>query len=315
MLPSTFSETIARIQQFALTTLDESAKSQQLYYHNRGHVETVQRRVDRLFHIIKPALVNNHIDNLPILRAKQLLDLCVAAHDMVQVFTEPTPPHSSRKRLGGVSEKATLEKLSAYIAHLNNELHANGCFEAKLSEYDLSLIQEVILGTVCVYSSEECAIYQPALTPCHSSPGLITRILALADIGSLGMDGIAIYNQEGSLLFLEENPDIIPLITEHQLKNLIVKQPKLAENVRQRLLNRACFQIKFAHSRLQRMPQEITFFSKDVADSLQEKAFSYLNEETIRQLQQVTPCHPNVSFEELLQFFQLEQALENTLTM
>ena len=116
------------------------------------------------------------------------------------------------------------------------------------TESDISVIQDAIEATICIYDPSEQGIYQPALYDQTRNLSIVACIIALADIGSLGMDGIAAYNQEGSLLFLEENPDVIPVILNQTTATLAVDNPELYENIRQRLLKRARFQVNFAKS-------------------------------------------------------------------
>ncbi len=56
-------------------------------------------------------------------------------------------------------------------------------------------------------------------------------------------------HREGGLLFLEENPDIIPPISNDGIAALRAARPDLHEDVRQRLLQRARFQVSFARPR------------------------------------------------------------------
>ncbi|MBT9315951.1 hypothetical protein IXB50_11015 [Leptothoe spongobia TAU-MAC 1115] len=312
MLPNTFSETVALTKQFALTEFDQAIKTQQLYYHNRWHIEAVQRRANQLFAIIAPYWQESNKDNQEpndLTRTQSLLDLCVVTHDMVQVFLPQRHPHITRRRASGESEQATCDKLLNYIHQLNQDLKLAKNFQAQFSEKDIALLQLAILGTICAYSPVEEAIYQPALYNAERSPHIITRILALADISSLGMDGITTYNQEGSLLFLEENPDIIPFIQGQKIERLSTEQPKLAENFRQRLLKRARWQISFARSRLTRTFHELIGFPNEVIATLAAEAFPYLNAGTLRIVEKTTPTNSSTSLQELLSFFQLDQYL------
>lgn len=123
------------------------------------------------------------------------------------------------------------------------------------------------------------------------------------------MNGIEDYNHEGSLLFLEENPDIVPLICNHQLPSLKTKQPELYENLRQRLLRRTRFQVNFARSRLARYEQELQGFPIDAIPILQQEVFQYLCPNTIRELEAMTPMDEATPLEVLITFFQLEKLL------
>ena len=305
-LPTTFADAIACVQQFALQVFDRQIAKKQLYYHNREHIQQVQQRSDRIFQAIAPFWENAIGSELT--RMKLLLDLCVVAHDMLQVFVPQTQPHAPRRREGGVSEFATIDKLLRYIQAFNRQMQQQGVDAAQFTASDVFLIREAIEGTICSYDPTDQAIYQPILYNANRTPSIVTRILLLADIGSLGMDGIAAYNREGSLLFLEENPDIIPFLSHQAIDKLRINNPNLHENLRQRLLRRARFQVSFARSRLARTIDEIKGFPDDTIPILMRDVFTYLTPETIQELEQTTPVKEETTLDELLTFFQLEHS-------
>lgn len=304
-LLTTFADAIACVQQFALQVFDHQIAKKQLYYHNREHIQQVQQRSDRIFQAIAPFWENAIGSELT--RMKLLLDLCVVAHDMLQVFIPQTQPHAPRRREGGVSEFATIDKLLRYIQAFNKRMQQQGVDGAQFTASDVYLIREAIQGTICSYDPIDQAIYQPILYNTNRTPSIVTRILALVDIGSLGMDGIAAYNREGSLLFLEENPDIIPFLSYQAIDKLRISNPNLHENFRQRLLRRARFQVSFARSRLTRTIGEIKGFPDDTIPILMRDVFTYLTPETLQELEQTTPVKEETAIEELLMFFQFEQ--------
>jgi hypothetical protein len=208
-----------------------------------------------------------------------------------------------------VSEFATIDKLLRYIQAFNQRMQQQGVDAAQFTASDVYLIREAIEGTICSYDPTDQAIYQPILYNANRTPSIVTRILALADIGSLGMNGIAAYNWEGSLLFLEENPDIIPFLSHQAIDKLRINNSNLHENLQQRLLRRARFQINFARSRLARTLGEIKGFPDDAIPILMRDVFTYLTPETLQELEQTTPIKEETTIEELLTFFQLESLL------
>lgn len=305
-LPSTFVEVVARVKTFALGEFDREVVLHQLYYHTREHINGVQRRANLIFQVISPgweASLEGNATPDYISRMQLLLDLCAAAHDMVQIFI-PHQPHTSRRREAGVSETLTTQKLLDYIKGLNQHLREHGIDESALfTNADLSIIQEAIEATICVYDPAEQAIYQPSLYDSSKQLSPVARILALADIGTLGMEGVAAYNQEGSLLFLEENPDVIPIILNPGVEALAAEDPELHENIRQRLLKRARFQVNFAKSRLIRFPREIASFSAEAIPVLEREVFRYLSRETIQKIESTTPIGEDTPLEVLIEFF------------
>lgn len=299
-LPQSIAESIAQIKTFALDKFAQEAAAKQLYYHNYDHIQNVQRRSQQIFQAI--ADYHAEIDRS---RTELLLDLCVVAHDMVQVFAQ-SQQHTARKRDAGVSETATIEQLVQYIYQLNSRLEASS--PARLHETDIDIIRESIEATICVYDPIEQAIYQPSLDK-QRSLSIVARILALADLGALGIDGIEIYNEEGSLLFLEENLDVVPLLLDGAIHRLETNS-KRYENIRQRLLKRSRFQVNFAKSRLARFDREIQGFSIDSIPALR-AVFQHLTPENIQIVETVTPTDEAASLTDLLKFFQLERYLRS----
>jgi len=308
-LYSSFGEAIAEVKTFVVEEFDREIAENQLYYHNHEHINNVQRRANTIFCVISPywqASLGNKVTPEYITRINQLLDLCAVAHDMIQVFLPQSQSHTSRRRETGVSESLTIEKLLDYIKHLNQQLKYCLDDSVLFTEADLSIIQDSIEATICVYDSNDQSIYQPALYDKNKKISIVARIIALADISSLGMDGIASYNHEGSLLFLEENPDVIPII----LNQTLAENSELYENIRQRLLKRARFQVNFANSRFQRYSQEISYFPKEAISTLTNETFQYLNPEILQQIELTTPTNEDTSLEELMMFFQLEELIK-----
>lgn len=291
----TVADCVKQIEAFALQEFDQQIQRQQLYYHTRDHIRQVQRRSRLIFDAVRP-----HLDPAWVPHIEQLLDLCVIAHDMVQVFEAQPQPHAARSRTAGVSEMATIDRLLDYI---------NAHNAAQFSDADRATIRSAIEATICAYNAQEQAIYQPALN--QPNLPIVARILALADIGALGIDGIEMYNREGSLLFLEENLDVIPLILNGTIHTLETTDATLARNIQQRLLKRCRFQVNFAKSRMARLNQEIADFPEASIETLRHQVFKHLNPATLQQLEATTPTNDNTPMEVLLQFFNFDRYLKN----
>lgn len=314
-LPSTFASAVARLKNFALQEFDREIAQKQLYYHTREHINNVQRRANIIFQAIRPYWeISLKDDAAPdyIARMQLLLDICATAHDMLQLFVPETQPHKSRRREMGISEAATIEKLFEYINILNQQQGEENLNSfARFSDADLSIIRDAIEATICIYAPSEQAIYQPTLYDSTKPLSPIARIIALADIGALGMEGLAAYEREGSLLFLEENPDVIPILLNQEIKTLASDNPELYENIRQRLLRRARFQISFAKSRLTRYAREIEHLPADASQFLTDRVFQYLNPTTIQEIDSMTPTADDTPLEVLIAFFKLEDYISS----
>ncbi|MGG6268601.1 hypothetical protein [Leptolyngbya sp. AN10] len=285
---------IDQVKTFALQEFDRQIQSHQLYYHTHDHIVQVQRRSQLIFTTIRADLSLDEIA-----QAERLLDLCVVTHDMIQIFQAQPQPHATRQRSMGVSENATIDQLLDLI-----NSYCSGVF----TEVDRAIVRSAIDATICAYDPAEQAIYQPALDDPNLS--IVARILALADLGALGIDGIEMYNREGSLLFLEENLDVVPLLTTGEIEQLETIDSSLAENIRQRLLKRSQFQVNFAKSRLARFEDEIEPFPKSAIEKLRREVFQYLKPETVQEVEKMTPISDQSSLTELLEFFNFKQYLQ-----
>jgi len=312
-LPTTFAESIAQIKTFALQQFQQEIEQKQLYYHTREHIENVQRRANLILQAIAPYwsdLASGDRPTIDLPRTALLLDLCAISHDMVQLFV-PHQPHMTRQREPGASERTTIERLVAYIHKLNQQLQAGDPNSpARLTDDDIWVIQAAIAATICAYDPGEQAIYQPALDETNLCLPIVARILALADIGALSIDGVQVYEREGTLLFLEENLDLIPLLLEGRIDALGAEDPELYESLRQRLLKRCRFQVNFAKSRLARFDREILGLPEQAMSTLTHNVFRYLTPATIAEIVAIAPTAEKTSLEELLEFFKFEQYLE-----
>ena len=305
-VPRTFAEAVEVITQLILVEFDREIAQKQLYYHTRDHVFSVQRNARLIFQAIRPHL-SVQLDAIN--RLELLVDLCAIAHDAIQLFI-PNEAHTSRRRESGVSERKTIEVLCDYIHSLNQKIAAsNPEHLALFTAADIAIIEEAIEATICAYDVTEQAIYQPSLYREDSPISVVTRIIALADIGSLGIEGIAAYNREGSLLFLEENPDIIPIVQTQKIATLATEEPSLYENIRQRLLRRTGFQVSFAKSRLNRLSQELAGFPEAAIPTLTQEVFQYLTPQTIQEAIDKTPTDAETTLETLIQFFGFESII------
>ncbi|MGK7872693.1 MAG: hypothetical protein AB4426_05080 [Xenococcaceae cyanobacterium] len=317
-LPDTFEEAVIMVKNFVLLEIQKEAEQKQLYYHNWNHAQAVKRRAEIIFQAIVPfceEAVESNTAPEHLTRMKHLIDICAIAHDLVQEFIPTTQPHTPRRREIGVSEAATISKLIDYIENLNKQLrHQKLNSPALFTNSDIQIIREAIEATICLYDPSDHSIYQRDLYNPDKKLSLPARIIALADIGSLGMEGIEVYLKEGALIFLEENLDIIPIILNREIQSFdsnFKKKPQdkqeLFELLRQRLLKRARFQVAFAKGREARFLRELEGLSVEVISVLSSEVFKYLNKETIKKIEALTPTSDDTTLEKLLDFFELEK--------
>ncbi len=309
-IPQSIDESIAQIKAFALQEFDREVVEKQLYYHTRDHLKTVRRRATQISQVVYPYLEGRSGPAFDLPRTELLLDLCVAAHDMIQIFVDQPNQSASRRRESGVSERATLDRLLSYVHALNQQLRTRDPNSlAIVTDDDIATIQAAIESTICTYDPTEQAIYQANLY--HSKPpvAIVAQILALADIGALGIDGLDSYNQEGSLLFLEENLDVIPHLLDGSLDQLTSDDP-LYHAIQQRLLKRSRFQVAFAKSRLARLKIELQGLPEAVRSTLTHEVFRYLTPATVDTIATTTPTAETTPLASLLKFFELRRYLD-----
>ena len=318
-LPDSFEKAILKVQNFTFQEIKKETIQKQLYYHTWDHANAVKRRANIILQAIEPfweKVCQSKGIEVDLKRMKQLIELCAIAHDMVQNFLTNTSVHTSRKRETGASETATITKLIGYIKELNRQLIEQKEYNfAIFTDSDIKIITEAIEATICLYDPSDNSIYQPDLYDGNKNLSIPAQIIALADLGSLGMEGINSYFQEGSLIFLEENPDIVPLLINKianklDINSLDQEQQELWENVRQRLLRRARFQINFARGRKARLERELQGLPTEFISILRDKVFKYLNQETIQEIELLTPTEDDTKLEKLIDFFELVKYLK-----
>ena len=310
-VPSSFAETVRLVEEFVVQEIIRETKEKQLCYHTIDHAIAVKRRANMILRAIEFAtLPSQTTDDSE--RTECLLELCALSHDMVQKFSEPSKDLTLRSRIPGISEAATANKLIEYIKELNQSLIKEQVDPAILfSQSDLAAIEEIILATICkldpqagklAHTFSPSSIYQPYLYEANFKTSLSGKIIALADLGTLGMDGVEAYIQEGILIFLEDNLDIKKLISNCDSLDLTVR-----EAIRVRLLNMARFMVNLARERETRFKIEISGFCPQIRRVLREEVFIHLNRNSIEKIQKIIPTDENTSLTELVDFFGLNK--------
>jgi hypothetical protein len=303
--PGAFAEAVAKAIDFALREIEREAIEQKLNYHTSAHAKAVRHRARIIFQallpftseILPPPVPPNYFQRLP-----HLIDLCAIAHDLVQEFIKDGNLHAPRRREIGISEAATIVKLFNFFDELEYQFcQENSGYHAIFNCWERQTIKETIEATICLPDPASGELYQPALYNLERPVSLPGRIIALADLGCLGMEGIDAYRREGKLIVLEENPDIIPILQ--------AGEPSLLENARQRLLKRCHFQLRFARSRKARFVKEVAGLPELAIAVLKRDVFKYLTSETIAALEALTPTSEDTSLEELIDFFALKSAI------
>ena len=316
--PTSFADIVRLTKNYVRAEIIKEVNSKQLYYHNLDHALAVERRALQIFQAIKPALLES--DSLQQLeRMECLISICGFAHDMVQIF-EPTQPNQTRKRRSGLSEIETANKLIQYITGLNLALAAKGLDSSlQISQEEQQMIHDGIIATICIpdpqgsrskFAFSEKSIYQPYLYNAGRKTTIVGRIIALADLGTLGIDGVEAYICDGILIFLEDNPHLLELCLncDRSNNNAQLDSSYLqTDEIKAKLLAMTRITVDFANERLARLEPEIADFSPQLRQILRDRVFIYLNQKNINLIKKIIPTHTDTSLAELIDFLNLSK--------
>lgn len=312
--PSSFAETVELVENYVRTQIRQEVKNKRLCYHNLTHALAVKRRASIIFGAIKPILSQKHSAE-ELQRWENLTNLCAIAHDMVQLFDSSISADQPRKHLIGLSETQTANKLLQYIQNLNQELSTHHLNSAILfSDFDQLIIRDAITATICQhdpqagqasYTFSAHSIYQPYLYKSQGKVSVVGSIIALADLGALGMDGIDHYIQDGILVFLENNPAYGKLIADDCF--LVNQQQSCYDwadenQMKDKLLAMTRFMFSFAQERRSRFELEIAGFAPQARQILRDEIFLHLSPEVINKIKARLPIQEDVSLAELISF-------------
>lgn len=311
--PGSFTETVQLVEEYVRAEIIQEIEAKQLYYHTLDHAVTVKRRASKIFQAIESVLVASHSDQ-ELARLENLISLCAFAHDMVQQFAPATAAERTRKRPAGISEAKTATKLLNYIQNLNQELTTKISDSTILfSDRDRQIIQDAIIATVCQpdpkaaradYQFSANSIYQPYLYDSQPKISIAGSIIALADLGALGMEGVDSFIQDGILVFLEDNLEFKELILDcNRHKYLSAGLSDNGDRLKSKLLGMTRFMVNLAGDRQARFESEIAQFAPPARQILRDRVFIYFNQETLDKINTMIPTQESVELGELMKFF------------
>ena len=311
--PGSFAETVQLVEEYVSAEIIQEIAAKQLYYHTLDHAVTVKRRASKIFQAIQSVLFPSYADQ-ELARLENLISLSAFAHDMVQQFAPVTAANRPRKRPAGISEAQTAKKLLNYIQNLNQELATEVSNPAILfSDRDRQIIQDAIIATVCQadpntdradYQFSANSIYQPYFYDSQPKISIAGSIIALADLGALGMEGVDSFIQDGILVFLEDNLEFKELILDCNIQKYL--SSSLSDNgdrLKNKLLGMTRFMVNLAGDRQARFESEIAQFSPMARQILRDQVFIYFNQETLDKIDTMIPTQENVELGELMKFF------------
>ena len=312
--PSSFADTVQLVENYIRQEIIQEVRDKQLYYHNLDHALAVKRRANYIFQQIVPVLSQNK-SFAEIERLESLVKISGLAHDMVQIFEPTTTADLSRKRPVGVSEIKTANKLLRYIQKLNRELAAYQIDPSiTFSDRDCQIIRDAILATICTrdplagkvdYTFSPHSIYQPYLYNSQPKISIVGSIVALADLGALGMDGVENYLQDGISIFWEDNPNIKDWLSNHNSHsdNNVNQHNDRSKAVAEKMLATTQFIVNLAYERKARFELEISGFDEQIRQILRDRVFIHFTRENIRKIEAMVPTQDDTSLSQLSDFF------------
>lgn len=275
-------EALAKIKSFAE---DVRPERNRLHFHQTRHTKDVYRRTELILlavREIEPNLVSKH--NL------QIGLLAAGFHDVVQEWVEEKVPEGKhlklfRRRLFGSNERASIGDTVGYMNRVNKEAQTE-----IFSWNDKVLVTEAINVTIPSFDPKVSTVVQPNLL---TTTSMVARAVALADLGTAGLDGQKSFSYDGDAIFREENMDVFDA---SRSKTAIAREDK--EYFRERMIKQSDSQSKFAEGRRHMLRFELDGLSPRVKASI----WSLFNKfpESIRSAKIVAAKRSKMTFENLL---------------
>lgn len=257
-----------------------------LAYHNTEHVKSVIERVELILQNIQRATKTVE-PNLVTERDIQIGRLVAAFHDRKQDWEESVLKNQIiRKRATAANEQASAQELIAYMDEVNTNSQVGNIF----GEDDKKLVEEAILATIPGFDRQRWTVVQPNVRPNSS---IVAKAMALADLGTAGMEGGEAFIKDGDNLFREDNLDIGRALRKPDLLDESTK-----ESFRQRMINWSKLQITFAEGRQALFDHELVGLRPEAQKILKQAVFTRF-EESIESAKIKAGQREDLSFDEL----------------
>lgn len=242
---------------------DAADEKDRLPFHKADHTVEVAVRTRKILEAIRRGSPDTVDD-----RTIQIGQLVGAFHDTVQKWVpneDNMGPDGSkrimRKRLQTPAdptknanpdgykgnETASADEAKAFIDDFNRKRKEDGLPEV-FTEEDKLVAERAIDHTVPQFEFAKKTVVQPRLT---QESDIISRAVALADLGEAGMDPKG-FEKAGDLLFREDNLDILDAS-----KDLNKLDAQTKEQYRKRMLGWSKFQESFANGRRAELDKEL----------------------------------------------------------
>lgn len=263
---------------------DAPEEKDRLPFHNTHHSRDVARRTELILSTIRqaaPHLVSEH--------DVKIGKLAGAFHDVKQRWEENRIQEGAftkvmRKRFAGENEAKSADAAIAFMERANRE---SG--KEIFSKDDKKVLREAIDATIPGFNPEKGTVVQPNMN--RESPAIV-RAVALADLGTAGMDGPEKFIPEGDALFREENLDIL-----EAMKNPDGIPDSQKEYFRKRMISWSASQSKFAEGRRALLDAELDGLPAEAQEKVRE-LFTHFDT-SIEAATQKTARRASMSFEAL----------------
>jgi len=270
---------VEELVDIAFSIIKGQRKEDRYDFHNIEHTHNIINRSERLLNVIQEA-------NPGSVREKDynIAKIAGAYHDIVQKYSEKEVGDGIiRERYTGDNEEESAEQAINFIEDVDKESIFN--------DNDKKIIKKTIDATVPSFDLENNTVIQNNL---NKDSSIVTRVIALSDIGAAGMDGAEQFIKEGSSLFREENLDIYK-----DLKDIDNISEEKKNNIIKRIIKWSEFQPKFAEGRKNLLDKELDGLPEESKKLIKEKIFNKFDE-SIETSKEVVEFRKKLSFEKLL---------------
>lgn len=249
-----------------------------LEYHNTKHTKDVMRRT----RLILNAMTKGDA------RLIRLGEFIAANHDTVQNYdVVEADGKKMRKRHAVKNEEASAEEAIAYLETLT------GLISAK----DKALVEQAIRATIPGFTVNKEEGYATVIQPnLNEQSDLLVRAVALADLGTAGMDDPEDFVTEGAAIFREENLDIAEAL---QNPDAITDEQKASFT--KRMLAWSDSQPSFARGRKALLDKELMGLSDEAQEAV--RALFTQFDDSIQRAQAKADMRKALSFEALARDF------------
>lgn len=208
-------------------------------FHRQQHTLDVMRRTELLANATRLSI-----------KEVNLARLAAAFHDVV-INSNAYVPSYQGKRIPVVAELHSIRELSSWAIRSYPDV---------ILKEDRTLMANAISATFPRRHESLATTIQPLL---HENSHPVVRCVALADLGTAGMDGGKAFLAESRLRFLEKNLDIYSAITLSGNNRIFLVSQKA---YKKRMLEWLCMQLPFIEGRRQRLEVELGNWDSSTKD-------------------------------------------------